>query len=134
MWAVELLVRPDRDDPGRVDIVVRNVIVALDVIEIDRFGDAVDLIQIAQITVQIRIIHDAAKIAFKVPVVDRIEANERYEKAPIGFERFRSEKIALGCETFFHEIEGFEDAIGGSLVGGLRGGEAGTMTPSLNVS
>ena len=45
--AREVHERTDRNDPGRIDIVVREVIVALDVVEVDRFGDAVDLIEIA---------------------------------------------------------------------------------------
>jgi hypothetical protein len=41
---VEIHQWPDRDDPGRIDVVVREVIVTLDVIEVHGLGDAVNLV------------------------------------------------------------------------------------------
>ena len=81
------------------------VIVALDVIEVDRLGDAVDLIEVAQVAVQVRVVDDPAQVAFEMPVVDRIEANQRHEEAPIGLERLGAEEIAPIAEPLFHRVE-----------------------------
>ena len=45
----EVLQRADRHDAGRVDLVVRRVIVALDVVEVHRRRDAAHLVEVAQI-------------------------------------------------------------------------------------
>src|SRR5690606_9745834 len=45
-WRVEVLHRPDRDDPVRVDRRMAAVIVLLDVVEVDRAGDAGPLVQL----------------------------------------------------------------------------------------
>ena len=45
---------------------MRDIVMPLDVIEIDRLGDAGLLIQIQQIAVQIRVIDNSAKIALEV--------------------------------------------------------------------
>ena len=91
--------RADRHDSRRIDVVVRDVIVPLDLIEIDRFGDAVDLIEIAQIAVEVRIVGDAAKIALEVTVVNGIEAHERHEESPVGFERLRLRRDSAGMRA-----------------------------------
>src|SRR5580692_11406157 len=117
---VEIHQRPDRDDPGRIDVVVREVIVTLDVIEVHGLGDAANLIEVAQITVKIRIIHDPAKITLKVTVVDRIETDERYEESPIGFDWTLSKEIAAIRQALLHGVDRRKDFVGGAFVGLLR--------------
>ena len=77
--------RADWDDSSWIDVVVRHVIVAFDLIEVDGIGDPVDLVEVAQISIKVRIVDYAPKIALEVAVVDGIEAHERYEEAPIRF-------------------------------------------------
>ena len=72
---------------GRVDIVMREIVVTFDVVEVHRIGNAVDLIKIAQIPVQVRVIDDPSDVAFEMAVVDRIEPDERHEEPPVRFER-----------------------------------------------
>ena len=50
----EILCRTNRNNPGRIDIVVSEIIMTFDVIEIHRVGNTFDLIKIAQIPGQIR--------------------------------------------------------------------------------
>src|SRR5450631_2316359 len=73
--AAKVLERANRHDARRIDLVLRNVIVALDMVEVHGAGDAFDLIEIAQITPQIGIIDDAPDIALEMPVIHRIEAD-----------------------------------------------------------
>ena len=55
----------------------------LDVIEIDGIGDARLLVQIHQITLQIWIVDDAAKIALEMAVIHGVEANKSAKKPPV---------------------------------------------------
>jgi hypothetical protein len=75
----EVLVRADRDDAGGIDVVVGDVVVALDVVKIDGARDAVDLIEVPEVAEKIRVVDNPPDIAFEVAVVHGIEANERDE-------------------------------------------------------
>ena len=78
--------RTERHDARGIYLAVRHIVMALDVVEIDRLSDARLLIKIHQITLQVRIIDDAPEIAFEMPVVDDVEADERAKHSPIGFD------------------------------------------------
>ena len=78
--------RPEWNDPGGINLFMRHVVVPLDMIDADRLGDSRLLIEIEQITLQIRVIDDAPKIAFEMPVINGIEANQRAKETPIGFD------------------------------------------------
>ncbi len=73
---------------------MRHVVVALDVIEIDGVGDAGLLIQIHQVTLQVRIIDDAADVALEMAVIDGVEPNECAEETPVGFDDAIVEQVA----------------------------------------
>ena len=77
---------PARAARCRVGLIVRHahVIVPLDVIHVHGLGDARHLIEVAQIVRQVRIVGDAAQVAFEVAVIDRVEADERGEQPPVG--------------------------------------------------
>ena len=77
--------RPERHDAGRIDAPVARVIVMLDVEEVDRLGDARQVVELAQIAAQRRIVPDLAQIALEVPEIDRVEADQRGEQAPVRF-------------------------------------------------
>ena len=64
---------------------MRHVVVALDVVKIHSLGYSVVLIQVAQIRPEVSVIDDAAEIALEVAMIDRVEPDERREKAPVGF-------------------------------------------------
>lgn len=79
----EINQRPDRNDPGWIDVAVTAIIVPFNVIEIEGIGDARYLIEIAQIIPEIWIVDDAAQITFEVTVVNGVEADQRGEKPPV---------------------------------------------------
>ena len=58
---------PLGDDAGRVDRVVRQVVVALDVVEVDRLRHAGHLVQLAQIGPQGGVVDDAAEVGIDNP-------------------------------------------------------------------
>ena len=49
----------------------------LDVIQVDRLGDAGLLVQVQQIALQIWIIDDAPQVAFEMAVINRVKTHER---------------------------------------------------------
>ena len=58
---------------------------ALDMIEIDRLGNSVLVIEITQIAVQIRIVRNPPNVALEMAVIDSIKSNQRWKKTPVGF-------------------------------------------------
>src|SRR5260370_35188923 len=95
MWAGEVECRAYGNNARRVDVVVSKVVVALDVIEIDGLGDTRVLVEVQEIALQVRIIEDALDVTFEVAVIDRIEANERAEQAPVRLHDPMPEEIAV---------------------------------------
>ena len=86
--------RADRDDAGGINFRVRHVVMTLDVIEVDGLGDTGLLIQVHQVTLQVRVIDDAADVAFEVTVIDDVKPDERAEKSPVGFYDAIIEQVA----------------------------------------
>jgi hypothetical protein len=123
MGPLEILQRTDRYDPRRIDLRVRHVIVTLDVIDVDRLLDSRILVEVAEIAVEIGIVGDAAQIAFEMPDVDRIEADQRYKEPPIRLDRMRAEEIPPLGKARLEPVEHGEDAIGRVFIRALRGGE-----------
>ena len=76
----------NRHDASGINFAVRHVIMALDVIEVDRLSDAGQLIKVHQITLQIRVIDNAADVALEMAMINNIEPNERTEESPVGFD------------------------------------------------
>src|SRR5436190_9614512 len=92
VWLGEVQRRTDRNNSRGIDVIVRDVVVALDVVEVYGLRDAGLLIKIHQITLKVFIIHDAPHVALEMPVIDHVEANERAEEPPIRLDDTRPEK------------------------------------------
>ena len=75
-----------RDNTGRVDVVVGNVVVPFNVVEVHCVGDAICLIEVFEIAEEIWIVDDPTEVALEMAVVDGVEAYEGDEQAPIGFD------------------------------------------------
>ena len=52
-----------------------HVIMALDMINTDRFENAGLVIEIEHVSPQVWVIYDASQVAFEVPVVNHVEPN-----------------------------------------------------------
>jgi len=101
---IQILLWSNRDNPGRIDVIVRVVVMPFDVVEVDGLGNPGLLIKISQVTVQVRVIDDAPDVAFEMSVVNRIKPNKRYEQTPIGFQRLRSKKKSPSGESIVQLI------------------------------
>ena len=78
------MIRPNRYDLCRIDIIVCDVIVTLDMIEVHGFRNPFLLKQILEIPEQVRIVDDPPDVALEVTVIYRVEPNQRREQVPIG--------------------------------------------------
>ena len=87
----EVQIRTQRHDSGGIDLLVRDVVMPLDVIEIHRLRDPVDLVQIPEIAEELGIVDDPAHVALEVPVIHGIEPDQRDEQAPIRLDEFGAE-------------------------------------------
>ncbi len=65
--------RPFRNDADRVHRVMAAVVVVFDVGDVDSRRDAWMLMQIAEISREVRIVGDATEIAFEVSDINRIK-------------------------------------------------------------
>ena len=72
---------------------LRHRVVTFNVIEIDLGRDPGLLIEVHQITLQIRIIDYPPNVAFEVTVIEHIEPNERAEETPVSFDNALAEQI-----------------------------------------
>jgi len=105
----KVLRRANRNYSGRVDIVMREVVVSFDVIEVHRVRNAVNLIEITEIPVQVRVISDPSDVAFEVAVVDRVEPDQRHEEPPVRLERQIPKEISPIRQNPLQLIERFKE-------------------------
>src|SRR5580765_5217437 len=86
MVSGEILVGTKGDDSSRIDVVVSDVVVPLDVVEVHGVGDAVGLIEVFEVAEEVGIVDDPPEVALEMAMVDGVEAYEGDEQAPIGFD------------------------------------------------
>ena len=132
MRRAQLQLRPERDDPRRVDLAVRAVIMVLDVINVHGRADIGILVQLAQIVRQMRVISDAALVAFEVAVLDGIEPHDGGEWPPIGPCQGFARQIELAPEAFIQPVQSFEQLGIGLFVRCLGGSEACLVHPIID--
>jgi len=99
MRPIEIERRSNRDNAIRIDLMMGQIIMAFDVVEVDRFGDARLLVKVAQIPVETGVINHAAQVALKMPMINRIEPDQGAEEPPIRFHHPIPEKITLPRQT-----------------------------------
>src|SRR5215470_18444654 len=119
--------RPERNDSRRVHPAVASVVVAFDVIEVDRLGDAGMLVEVAGVRPEIRVVGEPAEVALEVVVVHRVEADERREEPPVGFGEPIAAEVTPAREPFLEPVEGREERHDRLLVGFLRRRKAGSV-------
>src|SRR3954453_13728082 len=83
MGHAEIDLGTERHDAGRVNGFVAAVIVALDVIEIDRAADSARLVNVARVGPEIRVVCDPAAVALEMPDIHGVEPDKRRKQAEI---------------------------------------------------
>src|SRR4051812_6374631 len=99
MRRVQIHDGPERHDPARVNLGVRHVIMALDMIEIHRLSDSAMLVQVHEVALHTSIIDNAADVTFEMAVINRVKADERAEKPPVCFHDAVAKEISIGGES-----------------------------------
>src|SRR4051812_1565766 len=108
--------RAGRDDARRIERRMRHVVVALDLVEVDRLGDPRALIELAQEAREVRVVGDPPDVALEVPDVDGVEANERREQPPVGLGELGARQVAALGEDPLEPVESGEDVGHGGVV------------------
>src|SRR5882724_3466482 len=124
---------PEWDDSGGINFGVRHVIMTLDMIEINRLGDTGLLIQVHKITLEVRVIDNAADVALEVTMVDDVKPDEGAEKAPVGFDDATVEQVPAFREARLQFIECFKEFSARDLVRPLARGEPGLVNAVVDV-
>src|SRR4029077_7510957 len=94
MRSIEVDRRSSGNDPRRIELRLRQVVVTLDVVEDDGAGDAGRLKQIAQISREVLEVCNPLDVALEVIDVDEVEPHEGREQAPVGQRRLPAEQEA----------------------------------------
>ena len=123
----EILLWTFRNDASRVDGLVAAVVVMLDVGEIHRLGNPRPLINLPQPVRQIRIIGDPPQVAFEVPVIHRIETNQRGEQADVRFGQVLTGQVTVGAQQLLQSIQLGKQFIEGLFISALRRGKPGAV-------
>ncbi len=100
VWSGIVNNRPFRDNAGWVHRVMAAIVVVFDVGDVDGRGDARVLVQIADLSREVRIIGNTTEVAFKVPDINRIKPQQRREQTP----------VRLG-QVIPHQIPAFRQAV-----------------------
>ena len=82
----KVLVGTEGNDTGRIDVIVGDVVMPLNMVEVHGVGDAVALIEVFEVAEEVGVVDDPPDVAFEMTVVDGVEAYEGDEQAPIGFD------------------------------------------------
>jgi hypothetical protein len=102
---VEILLRADGDNPGWVNRFMAAVVVVADMGKTHRFRNARHLVDIAQETIQIEVIADAAFVALKVGHIDRVETHQGGPQTNIGFRQLATRQIAMLAQDLFQALQ-----------------------------
>lgn len=76
--------------------------------EIDGRRDTGVLVELAGIIPEVRVVDEPPQIAFEMPQIDGIKADERRKQSPIGFGQALAAEISLGRELSFEAVEALE--------------------------
>lgn len=94
------------------------------VAEIHGLGYSRLLVQVFQITPQVRVVQDAPEVALEVAVIDGVEAHQGREEGPIRLGNALPAEVASFGENSFPAVESVKELGNGLVVGVLRSDEA----------
>ena len=80
------MVGTEGNDTSRIDVVMGDVVMPLDMVEVHGVGDAVGLIEVFEVAEEVGVVDDPSDVAFEMTVIDSVEAYEGDEQTPIGFD------------------------------------------------
>ena len=87
--------RSNWHDTGRIYGSMTLIVVFLDMVKVYRFSDTRHLVEITDISPQVRIVNQSTTIALEVAHINRIEAHQRRKESPVSFCYLRLDKISF---------------------------------------
>src|SRR5690554_141257 len=105
-----------RHHPCWIDHVVTVIVMLFDVPEIHRARYTRPLIQLAGITSQIRVILNAANVAFEMAMIDRVKPYQCGEQPPVRFGELASGQITALRQMLLQPVERLEQRHAGLFV------------------
>lgn len=86
----QVLFRSDRDYASRIDVVVGDVVVPLDMGEIHSVGNSIGLVEVFEIAEEVGVVSDSSKVTFEMPIVHDVESYQGDKEPPVCFHDLRS--------------------------------------------
>src|SRR3546814_16250837 len=112
-----------RHDAGGMDGPMALIIMALDVFHVHGRGDARQLEEVAREAPEARVVLDPPDVAFEVPVIDLVEADQGCEKPDIRLCELVAGDVALGRKARVAHMERLEPPRPGPFLVDMAGGE-----------
>src|SRR3546814_210299 len=128
----EVRSRSRRHDAGGIDGPMALIIMALDVFHVHGRGDARQLEEVAREAPEARVVLDPPDVAFEVPVIDLVEADQGCEQPDIRLCELVAGDVALARKLRVEPVERLEHPRHGLVIGGLAGGEARLVDPIVD--
>src|SRR6056297_4203018 len=97
--------RADGYDPVRVYGLMAVMVMARDMVEIHRLRHTRPLVEFADVGPERGVVDDPLAVALEMPVIDRVEPDERREEAPVGLGDAVAREVALTGQARFECIE-----------------------------
>ena len=110
MGRVEVDFRSHRHQAGRIDGRMADVVVLLDMIHAHGLRPPGNLKELTGVGPEVRVVHQTAQVAFEVPDIDRVKAQQRGEQPPVGFGQLRAEQVALPRQARLQPVQTVEQA------------------------
>mgnify|MGYP001479499475 CR=1 FL=1 len=129
----QVLLRTKRNDAGRVDVVVGDIVVPLDVVKLYRLGDPRLLVEIPQIRCQVRVVDEASQVALEVTVINGVKADQGHEQPPIRLRYHLAHQIATTRQAGLQQVERLKQPGHPAVVGSLCAGKATAVDAVVHV-
>jgi hypothetical protein len=108
------------DDSGRVDVRMRGVVVALDVVEVRCVPEGRQRVQVTRVAPQVRVVGQPAQVDLEVVVVDRVKPGQGDPEPDVGLGDRVTEQVPAAGQALLQIVQGGED-LGYRVVVGLLG-------------
>ena len=97
-----------RYNTGRINGLMADIIVMLDMVHVDRPGYTSMLIQVTRICPKVWVVHEATNIALEMTYIDRIEADKRSKQTPVRLGGLITDKISLPGQPLLQPVKCFK--------------------------
>src|ERR1700732_2621420 len=118
-WRIEIEIRPDGDNPRRINPRVTSVVVPFDVLKIDGRLNIRMAVQLLGVAPQRWVADNRPAVAFEVTEIDRVKTNERGEEANVGFRQITAQQKVPLRQASFQPLERIKDSLDRRIIAGL---------------